>query len=86
MGSYNRDILALPSSNVPPMDVTHMVDADAHRYVKESEDLILRSPDKLHGTDAPSPYWVPKFRHSRHQYIDFVVRLAGRASVGFAQK
>ena len=85
-GSYVRDVLALPSSNVPPMDVTHMVDADAHRYVKEFEDLILRSPDKLHGIDAPSPYWDPKLRHSRRQYVDFVVRLAERSIVGFAHK
>ena len=86
VGSYNRDLLALPSSNVPPMDIIHMVDADAHRYVKEFEDLILRSPDKLHGIDAPSPYWDPKLRHSRRQYVDFVVRLAERSIVGFAQK
>ena len=89
MGSYDRDILALPSARTPPVGVETMVDEHARKHVVAFEDLILRSDSEfVQGEDVkpPRPYWDPRLANSRRRYIEFILDLAEHQIIGFTQR
>ena len=75
MGSYERDLVALPSSKEPPEMVSTMLDEHASHHIVDFASLVLRSTAEMGevvSEKPPPPYWDPRLGSSRKRYLEFV--------------
>ena len=89
LGSYDRKLLALLTSESPPQALTSMLDGDARVYVEDLKNVVLRTSGLERGAadeEPPPPYWDPKLRASQKAYHEFIVTLADAGVAGFTQE
>ena len=84
LGSFDRALVALPSSRTPPQSICSMLDRDAIVLVKDFEAQLLNSCGPLEGT-AVVPYVDPALIRSASTYEAFVGDLFDRHLIGFTQ-
>ena len=90
MGSYNRDMVALPTAKEAPMMLSAMLDRHASQFIAGFESLILRSTSEMESLvseeEPPPAYWDPRLKSSRKRYLEFVELLADHGIIGFTQR